>query len=92
MIITEPRWKSLIVETTSPLFTPEQCQLIINAGRAEPQENGQVGGGQGGVVDTKVRTSHISWIPFNKMPEMYKTLERVMSKLMVIILDLKECK
>jgi len=80
MIITEPRWKSLIVETTSPLFTPEQCQLIINAGRAEPQENGQVGGGQGGVVDTKVRTSHISWIPFNKMPQMYKTLERVMKQ------------
>jgi hypothetical protein len=45
MIITEPRWKSLIVETTTPLFTPEQCQLIINAGRAEPVENGQVGGG-----------------------------------------------
>jgi hypothetical protein len=48
MIITEPRWKSLIVETTTPLFTPEQCQLIINAGRAEPVENGQVGGGKGG--------------------------------------------
>ena len=32
MIQTEPRWKSLIVETTTPLFTPEQCQLIINAG------------------------------------------------------------
>jgi hypothetical protein len=46
--------------------------------RAEPKESGQVGGGQGGVVDTKVRTSHISWIPFNKMPEMYKTLDRVM--------------
>jgi hypothetical protein len=59
MIITEPRWKSLIVETTTPLFTPEQCQLIINAGRAEPQESGQVGGGAKGVVDTKTRTSHI---------------------------------
>ena len=80
MIITEPRWKSLIVETTSPIFTPEQCQLIINAGRSEPQENGQVGGGQGGVVNTKVRTSHISWIPFNKLPEMYSTLETIMKK------------
>jgi PKHD-type hydroxylase len=79
MIITEPKWKSLIVETTVPLFTPEQCQLIINAGRAEPQ-NGQVGGGAKGVVDTKTRTSHISWIPFNKMPEMYATLERVMQQ------------
>jgi PKHD-type hydroxylase len=80
MIITEPKWKSLIVETTGPIFTPEQCQLIINAGRSEPQEMGQVGGGQGGTVDTKTRTSHISWIPFNKMPEMYKTLETIMKK------------
>jgi PKHD-type hydroxylase len=78
MIYTEPKWKSLIVETTSPLFTPEQCQLIINAGRAEPVQDGQVGGGNAGVVDTKTRTSHISWIPFNKMPEMYSTLENVM--------------
>jgi PKHD-type hydroxylase len=80
MIIKEPRWKSLIVETTSSIFTPEQCQLIINAGQSEPRESGQVGGGQNGVIDTKVRTSHISWIPFNKMPEMYKTLETTMKQ------------
>jgi PKHD-type hydroxylase len=80
MIITEPRWKSLVVETTSPIFTPEQCQLIINAGRSEPVQDGQVGGAAAGVVDTKTRTSHISWIPFNKLPEMYKTLEEVMSR------------
>jgi hypothetical protein len=78
MIITEPRWKSLIVETTTPLFTPEQCQLIIKAGQSQPKEEGQVGGGKGGTIDTKVRTSHISWIPFNVLPEMYKTLEKVM--------------
>jgi len=80
MIITEPKWKSLIVETTGPIFTPEQCQLIINAGRSEPVESGQVGGGAKGVVDTKTRTSHISWIPFNKMPEMYATLEKVIKQ------------
>ena len=80
MIITEPKWKSLIVETTTPLFTPEQCQLIINAGRSEPVQNGQVGGGAAGVIDTKTRTSHISWIPFNKMPEMYSTLEQIVNK------------
>ena len=78
MIYTEPKWKSLIVETTGPIFTPEQCQLIINAGRSEPVQDGQVGGGNAGVIDTKTRTSHISWIPFNKMPEMYSTLENVM--------------
>jgi PKHD-type hydroxylase len=80
MIITEPKWKSLIVETTGPIFTPEQCQLIINAGRSEPVQDGQIGGGNAGVVDTKTRTSHISWIPFNKMPEMYSTLEQIVNK------------
>jgi len=80
MIITEPKWKSLIVETIGPIFTPEQCQLIINAGRSEPPQSGQVGGGQGDAVDTKTRISHISWIPFNKMPEMYATLEQIVNK------------
>jgi PKHD-type hydroxylase len=80
MILTEPRWKSLIVETTTPIFTPEQCQLIINAGKTEPQQTAQVGGVAGGTVDTKTRTSHISWIPFSKMPEMYKVIENIMLK------------
>jgi len=80
MIITEPKWKSLIVETTGPIFTPEQCQLIINAGRSEPVQDGQVGGGSKGVIDTKTRTSHISWIPFNKLPEMYETLNNIIQK------------
>jgi len=80
-VITEPRWRSFIVETTQPIFTPEQCQLIINAGRAEPKQNAEVGNGKGikgGVIDTKTRTSHISWIPFKKMPEMYKNIEKIM--------------
>ena len=80
MIITEPRWKSLIVETTTPIFTPEQCQMIIEAGHKQPREDGQVGGGKGGTVDTQTRLSHISWIPFNVLPEMYKTLEKVMKQ------------
>ena len=81
MIITEPRWKSFIVQTTQPIFTPRQCQMIIDAGRAEPRQNASVGSGTGkkeGVVDTKTRTSHISWIPFKKMPEMYKDIEKIM--------------
>jgi PKHD-type hydroxylase len=80
MILYEPKWKSLIVETTTPIFTPEQCQLIINAGRAEPQQTAQVGSNSGGTVDTKTRTSHISWIPFSKLPEMYKVIENIMLK------------
>ena len=81
-MITEPKWKSFIVETTQPIFTPEQCQMIINAGRAEPKQDASVGNQdksiKGGVIDTKTRTSHISWIPFKKMGDMYKDLERIM--------------
>ena len=80
-MITEPRWKSYIVETTTPIFTPKQCEMIIAAGRAEPKQNAGVGnkeGIKGGKVDTKTRTSHISWIPFKKMADMYKDIERIM--------------
>ena len=82
-MITEPRWKSYIVETTQPVFTPEQCKMIIEAGRSEPKQDAQVGNGKrtkGGVIDTKTRTSHISWIPFKKMTDMYKDIERIMTK------------
>jgi len=81
-MITEPRWRSFIVETTTPIFTPEQCKMIIKAGRAEPKQDASVGAGnkgiKGGVIDTKTRTSHISWIPFKKMSDMYKDIERIM--------------
>ena len=77
-MINEPRWKSYIVETTKPIFTPEQCQDIINMGRSMPPQMGQVGGGKGGEVNTKTRTSHISWIPFGKLEPMYRKLEQVM--------------
>ncbi len=80
-MIYEPRWKSFIVETTKPLFTPEQCKMIIAAGRAEPRNDAQIGKKNGikdGVLDTKTRTSHISWIPFKKMVEMYKGIEQMM--------------
>ena len=80
-MITEPRWKSYIVETTKPVFTPEQCQMIIQAGRSEPRNDAGVGneqGTKGGHVDTNTRTSHISWIPFSKMTNMYKDIEKIM--------------
>ena len=80
-MITEPRWKSFVVETITPIFTPKQCQMIINAGKAEPKQNAQVGSNinkEDGILDTKTRTSHISWIPFKKMPEMYKDIEKIM--------------
>ena len=81
-MITEPRWKSYCVTTTNPLFSPKQCQMIIEAGRAQPKQNASVGAAKqkGGVIDTETRTSHISWIPFSKMPEMYRDIETTMKK------------
>ena len=79
-MITEPRWKSYVVETTKPIFTPLQCKMIIEAGREEPRNDASVGNAKvkGGVIDTKTRTSHISWIPFKKMADMYKDIEHIM--------------
>ena len=80
-MINEPRWKSYIVETTKPIFTPEQCQMIIQAGRNEPKQDAYVGSKQGikgGELNTKTRTSHTSWIPFKKMNDMYKDIEHIM--------------
>ena len=82
-MIFEPRWKSHIVQTNQPIFTPLQCKMVIEAGREEPRKNAEVGAEKGkkeGVLDTEIRTSHISWIPFKKMPEMYKDIERTMLK------------
>ena len=82
-MITEPRWKSYMVQTNTPMFTPSQCKMVIEAGRKEPRNNAEVGnseGIKGGVIDTKTRTSHISWIPFKKMTEMYQQIEKTMKQ------------
>jgi len=77
-IIHEPKWKSWIIETTTPLFTPDQCRQIIETGRAQKPQTAQVGMGskQGGGTDTKKRVTTISWIPFNAMVPMYQELNR----------------
>ena len=75
MIIKEPKWKSWVVETTTPLFTPEQCQKIIDCGRSQPPQQAQIGMGKpGGGTDTKKRVTTISWIPFKEMEPMYNDL------------------
>ena len=80
MIILEPKWKSWIVETTSPLFTPEQCQKIIDCGKLQKPQVAQVGMNKpGGGVDTSKRTTTISWIPFKKLPEMYSKINYQLS-------------
>ena len=76
----EPKWKSLMANTIGPIFTPEQCQDIINMGHQQKAEEAKVGhkDGQQGKYDTKKRITTISWIPFPAMPDMYKMIERSM--------------
>jgi predicted 2-oxoglutarate/Fe(II)-dependent dioxygenase YbiX len=79
-MLFEPKWKSLIANTVSPLFTPAQCQDIINAGQNQKKQDALVGhkDGKEGKQDTKKRITTISWIPFKVMPEMYKIIEQSM--------------
>ena len=79
---TAPIWKSYIVETLEPIFTPQQCQLVIDKGMSLKKETAAVGMGnpKGSGVDTKKRITTISWIPFKDMPEMYRDIETTMLK------------
>jgi len=79
-MLYEPRWKSYMAITNESIFTPKQCQLIIDAGHAQKPEQAKVGGGgkKDGSYDTKKRVTTISWIPFKTMPEMYQTIESTM--------------
>ena len=77
--ITEPRWKSYVVETTTPVFTPEQCNKIIETGRSQPKTIGTVNFSDN-VRDEKTRLSHVSWIPFGMLEPMYRQLETVMHR------------
>ena len=81
-MIFEPKWKSLLANAISPIFTPEQCQDIINMGHQQKQEEAKVGTKEGkeGGYDTKKRITTISWIPFKALPDMYKIIERTMKQ------------
>ena len=73
--LKEPNWKSWIIQTTEPLFTPGQCRQVIECGRKQKPQTAQVGAGRPkGGTDTKKRITTISWIPFKEMPEMYRDL------------------
>ena len=75
-IITEPKWKRWVVETTGPIFTPKLCQEIIGLSKILPQEKGTtyVGGSKGG------RESTVVWLPFDKMQPMYDDLNNFIQK------------
>ena len=80
MIIKMPRWQSYMATTVKPIFTPQQCEMVIQAGHKQKPEVAQVGmnNPKGGGVNTKKRTTTISWIPFKEMPDMYSQIEATM--------------
>ena len=77
---TEPIWKSYVAETINPIFTPKQCQMVIDKGVSLKKETAAVGMGQKpeGGYDPEKRITTISWIPFKDMPEMYRDIEKTM--------------
>ena len=79
-MIYEPKWKALMAHTTEPIFTPQQCQDIINAAHQQKSEEAKVGSKEGkqGNYNTKMRITTISWLPFTVLPDMYKIIERSM--------------
>ena len=81
-MLFEPKWKSLLATTVGPIFSPEQCQDIINMGHQQKSEDARVGHVKvpDGKYDTKKRITTISWIPFKAMPEMYKIIDRTMKQ------------
>ena len=81
MIPTEPIWRSYVVETTQPIFSPKQCQMVIDKGLSLKKEAAGVGMGTSkSGVDTKKRITTISWIRFKEMLPMYKDIEATMLK------------
>ena len=60
MIPTEPIWRSYIAETTQPIFSPKQCQMVINKGMSLKKETAAVGMGnlKGSGVDPAKRVNN----------------------------------
>ena len=81
-MIYEPKWKSLMANTVTPIFTPKQCQDIINKGHEQKAEEAKVGHKEqkAGEHDAKKRITTISWIPFTALPDMYRIIERSMQQ------------
>ena len=74
MIFTEAKWKSYIVTSDRPVFSPAQCEDIIRVGKSLPRIDARTGDKKG-KKNYKVRQTDIAWIPFDKMRDMYRTLE-----------------
>ena len=81
MIITEPKWKSYIVETVEPIFTAKLCKEIIDLSSTLKKEQGKIYHQEVRDYDENRRHSTISWIPFNKMQPMYDDLIYLIQKI-----------
>ena len=83
MKITEPKWKSYVVETFEPIFTAKLCKEIIDLSSTLKKEQGTVGDKEirDKDQDKKIRQSTISWLPFNKMQPMYDDLIYLIQKI-----------
>jgi len=87
MIITEPKWKSYVVETIEPIFTAKLCKEIIDLSSTLKKEQGKIlsyaapVNAAAAVNDQNLRQSTISWIDFNKMQPMYDDLIYLVQKI-----------
>jgi len=83
MMITEPKWKSYVVETTGPIFTPKLCKKIIDLSITLKKERGKIGHKdvKNAVSDETKRQSTISWIEFKKMQPVYDDLRYLVQKI-----------
>jgi PKHD-type hydroxylase len=55
--------------------------MIIDAGRRQSPQKASVGNGKpGGGVDTKKRTTTISWLPFDEMKPMYNDIDKFIQR------------
>ena len=81
MKITEPKWKSYVVETIGPIFTEKLCKEIIDLSSTLKKEQGKIYSKDARDGNKKRRHSTISWIPFNKMKPMYADLIYLIQKI-----------
>jgi|TARA_R110000824_G_scaffold401114_2_gene610745 PKHD-type hydroxylase len=80
MIITEPKWKKWVVETLNPIFTPKLCQEIIDLSKELPKKSGTILlKGQTKPI-LSVRSSTVTWLPFDRMTPMYDDLDTFIQK------------
>ena len=81
MIITEPKWKSYVVETIGPIFTAKLCKEIIDLSSTLKKEQGKIFHKETRDYDKNRRHSTISWLPFNKMQPVYDDLIYLVQKI-----------